>query len=111
MTRRRFVYRLNSETGQVESHEVGTDYAPQDVRVPVATDLYMSGVRATDGTDISSRAKRKEWMKRNDLVDVSDCTGMWAKAEKARAEVFQGRNDTSARREEVQRAIYRLSQK
>lgn len=110
MTRRRYVYRVNPETGTVESHEVGTDYeAPQ--RQPVYTDRYMEGVRATDGTDIGSRQKRAAWMKRNDLVDVDDCKGMWAKAEKERAEIARGRHDTSARREEVQRAIYRLSHK
>lgn len=111
MSRRRYVYRRNSETGQVESHEVGEEYAPTDVRQPVYTDRYMEGVQATDGTDISSRAKRKEWMKRNDFVDVSDCAGLWAKAAKEREALAQGKHDTAARREDIGRAIHRLSRK
>jgi hypothetical protein len=108
--RRRYVYRRNPETGQVESMEVGGDYDPHDVRQPVYTDRFMEGVRATDGTDISSRQKRNEWMKRNDFVDVGDCTGMWAKAAKEREAIAQGKHDRAARREEIGRAIYRLEQ-
>lgn len=110
MTRRRWLYTMGGRPLEAPI-EVSEDYVPPDAeRAPVYTDRYMEGVRATDGTDIGSREKRKAWMKRNDLVDVSDCTGMWAKAARERAEVAQGKHDTSARREEVQRAIYRLSQ-
>lgn len=110
--RRRYVYRQNPETGQVESIEVGDDYTPPDAeRVPVFTDRFMEGVRATDGTDISNRWKRREWMKRRDLVDVDDCKGMWAEAEKRREAMAQGKHDTAERREAVQRAMYQLSQR
>lgn len=106
--RRRYVYRRNPETGQVEPVEVGEEYAPADVRAPVYSDLYMDGVRATDGTDISSRQKRNEWMKRNNFVDVSDCQGMWAKAAKEREAISQGKHDKAARREAIGRAIHQL---
>jgi hypothetical protein len=111
MTRRRWVYFHNAATGQVESIEVSEDYAPADVRAPVFTDRYMEGVQATDGTDISSRGKRTEWMKRNNLVDVDDCKGMWAKAAKERQSVAEGRHDTAARREAVGRAVYELNRR
>lgn len=108
--RRRYVYRTNPVSGQVESIEVGGDYETP-TRQPVYTDRYMEGVRASDGTDISSRGKRKEWMRRNDLVDVDDCKGMWAKAEKEREAMTQGKHDTPARREAIGRAIHNLSQR
>lgn len=108
--RRRYVYRHNPETGQVESFEVGGDYeVPQ--RLPVFTDRHMEGIRATDGTDISSRQKRNEWMKRNNFVDVSDCQGMWAKAAKEREAISQGKHDRAARREAIGRAIHQLEQR
>lgn len=112
MARRRYVYRRNPDTGQVESVEVGEDYVqPDSERVPVTTDRYMEGIRATDGTDISSRQKRNEWMKRNNFVDVSDCQGMWAKAAKEREAISQGKHDKAARREAIGRAIHQLEQR
>lgn len=110
MTRRRWLYTMGGNP-LPEPIEVGEEYAPVDVRAPVYSDLYMDGVRATDGTDISSRAKRNEWMKRNDFVDVGDCTGMWAKAAKEREALAQGKHDTGARREAIGRAIYCLEQR
>lgn len=107
MTRRRWLYTIGGNP-LPEPIEVGEEYAPVDVRQPVYTDRYMEGVRATDGTDISSRQKRNEWMKRNDFVDVSDCQGMWAKAAKEREAIAQGKHDKAARREAIGRAIHQL---
>jgi hypothetical protein len=109
--RRRYVYRPNPGTGEVEAIEVGEEYATTEVRPPVYTDRHMEGVRATDGTDIGSRQKRNEWMRRNNLVDVDDCKGVWAKAAKEREALAQGRHDTAARREAVGRAVYELSRR
>lgn len=39
---------------------------------PIVTDRHYEGVRATDGADIGSRRKRKEYMRRNGLVDGDD---------------------------------------
>jgi hypothetical protein len=111
MTRRRWVY-TSGGNPLPEPIEVGDEYVPPDSeRVPVTTDRYMEGIRATDGTDISSRQKRNEWMKRNNLVDVGDCQGVWAKAAKEREALAQGRHDSSARREAVGRAVYELSRR
>lgn len=110
MTRRRWLYTMGGRPLETPV-EVGEEYAPVDVRQPVYTDRYMEGTRATDGTDISSRSKRNEWMKRNDFVDVSDCTGMWAKAAKERQAMAEGRHDTIARRDDIGRAIHELSRR
>lgn len=45
---------------------------PDPTRVPVVSDRYMEGARATDGTDIGSRPKRREYMNREGLADASD---------------------------------------
>lgn len=89
--------------------EVGEDWQPtveDDAKTHVAVDLYMDGVRATDGTDIGSRAKRREYMKRNDLVDSSDFTEHWEKAKAQRDRVNSGEADTKERREIIGRALH-----
>jgi hypothetical protein len=82
-----------------------------DERTPVLTDLYMDGLAATDGTDISSRRKRNEYMRRNRLADADDFKGEWAKKEKERDSFRRGEFDRSARREAVGRAIYQAETK
>ena len=107
MTRRRFVYRPNPDTGEVESIEVPTDWEPEarGAKAPV-TDLYMDGVRATDGTDIGSRTKRREYMRANNLADTDDFKGTWEKAAKEREAIRTGKHDVEARREAIARACY-----
>lgn len=107
MSRRRFVYRPNPETGRVESVEVTPDFQAHEERQPVYTDRYMEGLRGTDGTDIGSRSKRRAYMQARGLADASDYTETWAKAEKQRAAFYQGEHDTQARRESIARAIER----
>lgn len=106
MTRRTYAYRKNPETGQVESYEVGADYVPAEARPPVYTDRYMEGVRATDGTDIGSRAKRAEYMRRHNLADADDFKGTWARAATEREAFYSGKHDTQARREAIARALH-----
>lgn len=107
--KRRYVYRPNPETGRVESVEVTPDFQSHEERAPVYTDLYLDGMRATDGTDIGSRAKRRQYMQARGLADASDYTETWAKAEQQRAAFFSpdAKHDTQARRESIARAIER----
>jgi predicted nucleic acid-binding Zn ribbon protein len=74
---------------------------------PGAGDRHYDGLRATDGTDISSRSKHREYMRANNLTTADDFTQTWAKAEQQRREVFSG-NDTS-RAGDIARAIDKLS--
>ncbi|QSQ14052.1 hypothetical protein [Myxococcus landrumensis] len=106
--RRRYVYRPNAEGG-VDCIEVTPDYQSAEARPPVYTDRYMEGLRATDGTDISSRGKRREYMRLNGLADADDYKESWAKAEQQRADHYQGRAGTQERREDVARAMHQLS--
>lgn len=105
--RRRFVYRNNPDTGQVESFEVGADYQAVAERAPLFTDRFMEGHQAQDGTDIGSRAKRRDYMRANNLADYSDFEGVREKAAKERAAFFDpnAKHDTQARREAIARAM------
>jgi hypothetical protein len=100
MTRRRYVW--DDEAKQLV--EVGEEWSdtPRGNAGPV-TDLYMEGVRATDGTDIGSRKKRRAYMKANNLADADDFKGTWEKAAKEREAIRQGSD--SSRREAIARAL------
>ena len=50
----------------------------------LAGDRHYDGLRAPDGTDISSRTKHREYMKANNLTVMDDFKGTWAKAQKER---------------------------
>lgn len=50
----------------------------------LAGDRHYDGLRATDGTDISSRSKHREYMRRKGLTTIDDFSGQWARAEKQR---------------------------
>ena len=111
MSRRRFIYRKNEETGEVESIEVSPDFQTVEARTPNYTDSFMDGARATDGTDIGSRAKRRAYMKANNLADSSDYRETWARAAKEREAAYSGNYDRDSRREAIQRAIHQRGQR
>jgi putative FmdB family regulatory protein len=50
----------------------------------LAGDRHYDGLRAPDGTDISSRSKHREYMKRTGYADTSDFKGVWEQAGKER---------------------------
>ena len=60
---------------------------------PIMVDRHMEGLSSpVDGSDIGSRRKRKEHMKRHGLVDAEDYKGVWAKAAEERALTYQGKH-------------------
>jgi len=67
-------------------------------------DIYMSGLRSTDGVDISSKRKRKEYMKAANVTDSSDFTPEFYDRVR-RAEMDR---DNKERREAVARAAYEV---
>ena len=94
------------------AYEVGVDAIPENPlemkpHNRVVGDSHYDGLRATDGTDIGSRKKRREYMHRNNLCDADDMKGEWAKAEKQREAMRtpDGQFDTQARREAVIEAM------
>lgn len=105
MSRRRWLYTVGGRPLETPV-EVSEDYVPPDSdRAPVFTDRYMEGARATDGTDIGSRQKRRAYMQAHGLADADDYKGVWAKAAEQRAAFYGGRHDTEARREAIARAL------
>lgn len=102
MTRRRWI-QINGELV-----EVTNDYQP-DLRADSGAlwgDRSYDGLRATDGTDISSRSKHREYMKANNLTTADDFQSSWAKAQEQRAKYVQ-QGGTFSRRD-VERAIHQL---
>jgi hypothetical protein len=105
MPRRRFVWDRDLKT----LVEVPTDYE-QPVRQDGSlwNDRHYENMQATDGTDISSRSKHREYMKRNGLTTADDFKGEWAKAAKNRADYYQGKGGGAVSRDDVGRAIHQL---
>jgi len=103
VARRRFRYSAG-EGKLVEFTE------PETRGVQIVGDSHYEGLRATDGTDISSRAKHREYMKIHGLTTADDFTETWKKAAKERADFFQGKTG-AVTREDVGRAIHELESK
>lgn len=105
MSHRRFAYTLGGMP-LPEPVEVSEDYHGGDGRVPVFTDSFMEGDRATDGTDIGSRTKRRDYMRANGLADASDYTQTHQRAAQRRAEYFQGKHTNAQMGEAIARALH-----
>ena len=100
MARRRFRFSA-SEGKLVEFTE------PEAGGVEIIGDSHYEGLRATDGTDISSRAKHREYMKTHGLTTMDDFKDEWKKAAEKRADFFQGRTG-AVTREDIGQAIHQL---
>lgn len=104
MTRRRYVQ--DRETGQLI--EITADYqAP--LRADSGAlwgDRSYDGMQATDGTDISSRTKHREYMRANGLTTVDDFKQTWSKAQEQR-DHYRQHGGTFSRRD-IERAISQL---
>jgi hypothetical protein len=72
--RGRFVF--NAETGVCE--EVGADWTDAERRAPTLTEELVHGkTKTTDGVDISSRKKRREYMQATGVADSGDFSSGW----------------------------------
>ncbi len=75
----------------------------------LAGDRHYDGLRASDGTDISTRSKHRQYMRERGLTTVDDYRGEWARAAKERAELREGVDPS--RRPDIVRAIAELENK
>lgn len=109
MTRRRWVY---TEGGRPlpEPYEA-TEEAQPVVRVEIAAGALYDGQRALDGTDVSTRRRFDEYMKRNGLAMADDFKGEWQKAAQSREAYRAGRKRDPQLREAIGRAAYELEKK
>jgi hypothetical protein len=110
MTRRRFVYTRGGQP-LPEPVEVTDGFVGGDSRMPVFTDRYMEGDRATDGTDIGSRTKRRAYMQAHGLADASDYTQAWEKARMEREAQYRGTYRDPTTRADVARAIQQVKRR
>lgn len=103
--RRRFVANPNPPYGWIEVFE---DIVPKRDDLLYGDKLY-EGLTATDGTDISSRTKHREYMKKHGLTTMDDFQDYWAKEAIRRAEYYT--KGGSVRKKDIVRAIYELENK
>ena len=66
-------------------------------------DRHYDGIQATDGTDISTRARHREYMRRNNLTTIDDYTEHWGTHRRT-----EELKDSKRRRETIERTIARL---
>lgn len=110
MTRRRYI----QDPVTFEMIEVTADYVPTPResaknRGALWNDRHYEGTKATDGTDISSRRRHREYMRANNLTTADDFKDTWAKAQKER-EAFYTRGGSFSR-SDIERAIYQVTNK
>lgn len=101
--RRRWVYRETSP-GHVEAIEVTQDYSDAPRSTGDLGKFEYDNMRATDGTDISSRTKHARYMKQNNLALVSDYSEKWQESAKERENFFSGRHSHQGMREAIAHA-------
>jgi hypothetical protein len=105
MTRRRYI--------QIKGEliEVTPDYQP-DLRADSGAlwgDRSYDGLKATDGTDIGSRSKHREYMRANNLATADDFKGTWERAKKEREQLYT--RGGTFRKSDVERAIDQLQRR
>jgi hypothetical protein len=71
----------------------------------LAGDRHYEGLRATDGTDISTRTKHREYMRQHNLTTIDDYKESWAKAQKQRDEYRQGKGHGAITRNDIAQVI------
>ena len=76
------------------------------VHNPLAGDRLYDGMRATDGTDISTRSKHRAYMKERNLTTVDDYRETWKRDAEKRADRAAGNDPT--RRDDLARAVAEL---
>lgn len=72
----------------------------------LASERHYDGMRASDGTDISTRAKHREYMRTHNLTTADDFASTWRKAAQERAARLAGHDPT--RKQDLQAAVQKL---
>jgi hypothetical protein len=106
--KRRFV----QDRATLEFHEVSSDYVPDVGNTDSALwgDRHYAGMRTSDGTDISTRSKHREYMKRHGLTTIDDFgADHWQRHAAQREAVARGVDPN--RKHDIARAIAQLQEK
>lgn len=75
----------------------------------MVSDAHYDGLRATDGTDISTRKKHREYMKRHGLTTTDDYKQTWTKRQQERENYYQ--KGGTITRDHIRRVIHQLENK
>lgn len=104
MTRRRYIQDPTTH----KLIEISDDY-----QAPMRTDSgalwgdrSYDGLRASDGTDISTRTKHREYMKLKGLTTTDDFKETWAQAKEQRERYYQEGGSFS--KGDIERAIHQV---
>jgi hypothetical protein len=109
VTHRRWLY-TSGGNALPEPIEVTEDWSQPDSGMSRKSEEEVYGrVTATDGTDLSTRRRHREYMRANNLTIADDFKGEWERAAKERADYLQGKGDRKAIREAVGRAHYEVT--
>jgi hypothetical protein len=101
----RRTYRYDKKRGEmVEVYRDASEH-----KIKYISDAHYDGLRATDGTDISTRKKHREYMKQHGLTTADDYSSSWAKAKKEREDYYT-RGGTITRND-ILRVIHQLENK
>ena len=86
------------------------DYQEESLAVnaPIMAGRFYENTSATDGADIGSRRKHREYMKSKGLAMASDFTNEWKAAERTREGIRSAEYGRRERREAVERAAARI---
>ena len=76
----------------------------QAINAPILMDRFYENTAATDGVDIGSRRKHREYMKQRDLAPSGDFSAGWYAKQKRTQEL----ETNKIRREDVSRATYEV---
>lgn len=71
----------------------------------LAGERHYEGMQATDGTDISSRSKHRQYMKANNLTTIDDFSKTWSKAAEERQAFRSGQQQDKSLRTDLVQAI------
>jgi len=97
--------------GMVDIRELGDEPSALAINAPVLAGRFYENTKATDGSDIGSRTKHREYMKRTGLTVASDYTKTWEKAAEQRERLRRGEKGclpSPTRREALARKLYQL---
>jgi hypothetical protein len=87
--------------------EVPTGYEQSsDAQFVIIGDRHYDGLQATDGADISTRAKHRAYMKANGLTTMDDYTETWKKDAQRREDVLAGKDKN--RKNDMVEAVQKL---
>lgn len=110
MARRRFVWSKEHDC----LVEVTADYVQpsrQSTDHVLWGDRGYANLQTTDGVDISTRTKHREYMKANGLTTYDDYAGHFDREAQRRAEYYTTGKGGATRKEDVARAIAELERK